>query len=104
RESEERLRLATEAAALGVWDYSPPTGELRWDARCKALFGLTAEAEVSYDGTFLKGLHPDDRARADAAVQAALAQTGSPHFDIEYRTIGIEDGVERWIAAKGSAF
>lgn len=26
---------------------------------------------------------------------------GSGEYEIDYRTIGIEDGVERWIAAKG---
>ncbi|MCZ7009826.1 PAS domain-containing protein, partial [Salmonella enterica] len=40
RDSEARLRLATEAAAIGTWDLHPISGELLWDARCKALFGL----------------------------------------------------------------
>ena len=103
RTSEDRLRLATEAAAIGTWDFNPVTGELRWDARCKTLFGLPPDAEVTYDGVFLAGLHPDDRDRTDRAVQAALAPGGSPHYDIEYRTIGLGDGVERWIAATGDA-
>jgi len=102
-ESEDRLRLAVEAAAIGAWDFNPVTGELRWDERCKALFGLSADAPVTYEGAFLAGLHPDDRERVDRAVQAAISPGGFPYYDIEFRTIGIEDGVERWIAAKGSA-
>lgn len=103
RDSEDRLRLATEAAAIGTWDLNPATGELRWDAQCKALFGLPANAEVTYETAFLAGLHPEDRARAQAAVEVAISPEGSPDYEIEYRTIGLEDGVERWIAAKGSA-
>ncbi|MFC7735170.1 PAS domain-containing protein [Roseomonas sp. GCM10028921] len=61
-------------------------------------------APVSYEGTFLAGLHPEDRARADAAVSAALDPAGTASFDTEYRTIGLSDGVERWVAAKGEAF
>jgi PAS domain S-box-containing protein len=76
---------------------------LRWDARCKALFGLPPEAEVTYEGASLAGLHPDDRVRTHAAVQRAIEPGGDGAYDIEYRTIGIEDGVERWIAATGGA-
>lgn len=101
---EARLRLATEAAEIGTWDYDPASNTLRWDVRCKQLFGLSAEAMVTYEGSFLAGIHPDDRERAHAAVQRAIDSEGSGHYDIEYRTIGIEDGRERWIAASGRAF
>ncbi len=103
RESEALLRLATEAAAIGIWDYHPISGDLRWDRRCRELFGISQDTALSYEGTFLAGLHPDDRERIDAAVQAALAPTGSGFYSVEFRTIGIEDGVERWLAASGNA-
>ncbi|WP_313436397.1 PAS domain-containing protein [Novosphingobium sp.] len=101
RESEERARLATEAAAIGTWNLDLRSGELRWDARTKALFGLSPKAAVTYEGTFLNGLHPDDRAATEAAVAAAIAPGGTGQYHIEYRTLGIEDGVERWVAARG---
>lgn len=101
RDSAERLRLATDAASIGTWDYNPVTGQLRWDDKCKAFFGLPPEAEISYDGAFLAGLHPDDRGRADQAVQMALDPSHSGQFHLEYRTVGIRDGKERWIAASG---
>jgi PAS domain S-box-containing protein len=100
RESEERLRIATEAAAIGTWDFDPVSGTLRWDDRCKALFGLPPTADVDYD-VFLAGLHPDDREATDRAVRAALDPDGPGSYDVEYRTVGIEDGVGRWIAATG---
>jgi PAS domain S-box-containing protein len=100
RASEERLRLATDAASIGTWDFNPITGQLRWDDKCKALFGLPSETEITYD-TFLRGLHPDDRVRADQAVKDALSRSeGSSRFSIEYRTIA-SNGVERWVAAAG---
>jgi PAS domain S-box-containing protein len=103
REQAERLKLALEAADIGTWDFNPVTGALRWDARCKALFGLPPEVEVDY-ATFLTGLHPEDRESANAAVQRAFDPTGPGKFDTEYRTVGLQDGVERWIAARGRAF
>jgi PAS domain S-box-containing protein len=102
-EAAERLSLATKAAGIGTWDYDPVNNILRWDARCKEVFGLSPDAEVSYEGAFLKGIHPEDRERAHDAVSAALAPHSPATYNIEFRTIGIEDGVERWIAATGDA-
>jgi PAS domain S-box-containing protein len=102
RESEERLRLATEAADVGIWDFDPATGTLIWDTGVKRHFGLPPDAQIAGYQTFLAGLHPDDRARVDAAVQAAL-QPGGQDYDIVYRTVGLEDRQERHIAARGRA-
>ncbi len=99
----QRLQLATEATALGTWDYFPPSGSLVWDSRCKELFGLPPDAAVDYD-VFLAGLHPDDRERTDQTVKRALDPAGDGTMDIEYRTIGIVDRQERWIRANGRAF
>ena len=103
RDSEERLRLALESAELGAWDYNPATGELKWDIRCKAMFGLSPSAAVDYD-VFLQGLHPDDRSSTHLVVQQALNPASGGKYDIEYRTVGLEDGIERWISANGKAF
>lgn len=101
--SRDKLELATRAARMGQFDYWPQTGQLEWDDRCRALFGLSPGAAVSYETAFLAGLHPDDRSEADAAVRAALDPAGTGVFDTEYRTIGIEDGVDRYIHAQGMA-
>ncbi len=102
-ESEDRLRLAVEAVHAGTFDFYPFSGELRWSDRCKELFGLAPAAQVDFE-TFKRGLHPDDRDRTVAAVERALAPGSDGRFDVEYRTIGLEDGKERWIAAKGLVF
>jgi PAS domain S-box-containing protein len=102
RESEERLRLTLKSAALGAWDFNPTTNLLRWDDQCKAMFGLSPDAEVNYN-IFLAALHPEDCDRIHQTVLFALSPESDGEIDIEYRAIGIEDGVERWVAAKGKA-
>ncbi len=102
-ESDKRLRLAVEAAKLGTWDFNPVTGDLKWNEHSKAMFGLPLEAAVSNE-TFLAGLHPEDREQTDKNVQRALNPESGGEFDTEYRTVGIEDGIERWVRAKGRAF
>lgn len=101
--SESRLRLATSAASIGTWDYDPIRDILRWDDRCKAMFGLPADADVTYEGSFVPGLHPEDRDHVTAEVRNALSPDGDGQYDVEYRIIRNQDGVERWVAARGGA-
>jgi PAS domain S-box-containing protein len=62
QESEQQLRLASESAKLGLWHWNVERDILTWTDRCKALFGLPADIEMSYQ-VFLDALHPDDRQR-----------------------------------------
>ncbi len=100
---EAELRIAIEANGLGIFDYYPLNGELHWSHRAKEHFGLSPDAHVNYN-VFLVGLHPEDRERVDRMMQNALERENNGKYDMEYRTIGIEDGKERWIAARGQAF
>ena len=99
REREERLRMAVESAAIGTWDFDPWSGSLKWSDRCKAMFGLPPDAEMSYD-VFLDRLHPDDRERTDNAVKQALSYDADGRYEIDYRSLW-PDGTVRWIVAKG---
>jgi PAS domain S-box-containing protein len=104
RESEDRLRLAVESAELGTWDFNPVTGALTWSDRTRSLFGLPPGTPVTYE-SFLARLHPDDRDRTHQGVVRALDPNhGGGEYDVEYRTVGEGDDVERWIRATGRAF
>jgi PAS domain S-box-containing protein len=98
--SEEQLRLATEAAEVGLWDVDMLTDTLFWPPRVKAMFGISPDRSVSMTD-FYAGLHPDDRAVTSAVFAAAVDPSRRSLYDVEYRTIGKEDGVIRWVAAKG---
>ncbi|HWE79707.1 MAG TPA: response regulator [Pseudolabrys sp.] len=103
QESEQQLRLATEAAEIGLWDLDNVTGALFWPPRVKAMFGISADVPVSMDD-FYAALHPDDRPGTVAAFAAACDPEQRALYDVEYRALGREDGVIRWVAAKGRAF
>lgn len=100
REREEQLRLATEAAEVGLWDVDLITDTLYWPARVKAMFGISEDVPVSM-ADFYSGLHPEDRQRTSDAFAAALDPARRALYDVEYRTVGKEDGLIRWVAAKG---
>ena len=99
-DSEERLRLAVEHAEIGFWDLDVVNATLFWPGRVKAMFGISAEVPVSL-ADFYEGLHPDDREATGAAFASALDPERRALYDVEYRTIGREDGIVRWVAAKG---
>jgi PAS domain S-box-containing protein len=102
RESQDRLRLATEAADIGTFDFFPKTRELQFSERSRDLFGIPPETEVTYE-TYLNGVHPDDRHIVHETVQRVRQPGSTGRFDIEYRVIGIQDGKERWVAERGRA-
>ena len=102
RRSEEQLRLATESSEVGLWDVDVVADKLYWPGRVKAMFGISADVEVSM-ADFYAGLHPEDVAHTTASYAAACDPAVRSLYDAEYRTIGKEDGQIRWIAAKGRA-
>ncbi|HEX5745814.1 MAG TPA: PAS domain S-box protein [Archangium sp.] len=99
-QSETRLRLALDSAGLGAWSYELATGQHHWDARAKELFGLPPEAPVDLE-VWRAATHPEDRAWVAAGVRRALAGEAGGSFSAEYRTVGAQDGVLRWIASRG---
>ena len=98
--NEERLRLALDVAEIGQWHVDNDTGTMFWPPRVKAMFGISSDVPVTLED-YYNGLHPDDREKTLAAYRAASDARERPLYDVEYRTIGKEDGVVRWVAAKG---
>ena len=101
QESEDRLRLAIEAANIGTFDYYPLTGELRFSDRAKAIFGASVEGEFDYR-MYMQGFHPADKQLPGETV-ARLRSGAADRYEIEYRTIGLDDGQERWVGERGRA-
>ena len=101
--SEGALRLATEVAGIGTWDVDVVRQTVVWNDQTKAMFGISPDQPYSFDD-FYAGLHPDDRAATVTAFTAQLDPGLRTPYDVEYRTVGKEDGVVRWVAAKGTAF
>jgi len=100
RESEARLRLALDATGAGTFDFYPQSGKMIWSDIAKSQFGVSPETEVDFD-MFLRAVHPDDRERVIEERHSISLPGGGGQLASEFRIIGIEDGRERWIAARG---
>ncbi len=55
----------------------------------------------AFDAATDAWFHPDDRDETSRAYAAAADPERRALYDVEYRTIGKEDGLIRWVAAKG---
>lgn len=104
--TEDTLKLSLLAANLGTFDFDLENGKLTWDERCRTLFGISHDKEVSYETDFAGGLHPDDRQRILDFVSNEVfnKELSNGDCDVEYRTIGVEDKRIRWIRAMGKAY
>ncbi len=98
RESEERLRLAHEAANSGAWEWDLRTGENVWSEELWRVYGLEPHGvRPSYEA-WLQLVHPDDQQRAEQTVQNA-ARNGT-ELECEFR-VRDPDGAERWLLSRG---
>jgi signal transduction histidine kinase len=100
RDSEERARLAIELVGLGTWRYDPGADRVLPDARMREIWGLPPAGGDPTLKDALARIHPDDRARVEAAVAVALDPEGPGTYAVETRLVW-PDGQTRWVMAQG---
>ncbi|NMO22930.1 PAS domain-containing protein [Pyxidicoccus fallax] len=100
RDSQDRLRLALEAAALGTWDLDYTTGQRNYSDRALEQLGLAPGTPLTSE--ILRWCAPpEDHPRLDAALQAAHDPNGDGAFRLEFRVVGPRVPRERWLLARG---
>lgn len=97
--SEARLRLALEAARMGIWEIrlDRPVFSATWSDGLAALTGLPRCNQPTTAPEILALIHPEDRERVAQAVMAT-ARDDEP-LAVEVRTR--RDGAWRWILLVG---
>lgn len=103
--SEERLNMACEAANIGIHDHDLITNTVRWDKKIYDIWGIDQELQsITYE-IFEEGLHPDDRARVRAEIEASAAKgEKAEDLRIEYRVRNKKNSKVCWIEATGRTF
>lgn len=100
RDSEERFRLAAQAAGLGIWDYNASQDRREWSDEFKAMLGLPSHAAPSID-TALSCVVPDDRSKLLALIGAVRAGHTGHRFETLVRIRRVDTGAERWMKTAG---
>ncbi|MUL35051.1 response regulator [Gloeocapsopsis dulcis] len=101
RVSEERLRLALDAAHMGTWDWDLLNHKIRYSGTAAANIGIADNGVIETYESFLESVHPEDRQALKQIIAAAIAQ--QTDYEVEFRVIWA-DGSIHWIAAKGQVY
>jgi PAS domain S-box-containing protein len=100
RESEERLRLATQAGRMYTYDWDVATDIITRTPEYREVLG-SAEPVTFTRQQFLDKLHPDDRPKMRALISSLTPQ--NPNGDITYR-LQVSEGKFVWLRSSGLAF
>jgi len=101
RESEERLRLALDAARADTWSWDVASGRVTSsDERCDRPGQRLGTVDTGFDA-WIASIHPEDRGQVRQALHETLVAQ-KPEYRIEFRVVHPEEGT-RWIAGMGRA-
>ncbi|MDB6175694.1 MAG: hypothetical protein JWL59_5005 [Chthoniobacteraceae bacterium] len=94
----EKLSIALEAASLGTWEWNTAARRGIWSDRCKAMCGLPADAEMSFEQAMM-AVHPEDQGFVSKSFENAINE--HVDCDIEYRTLWPDGKTVRWLSLRG---
>jgi PAS domain S-box-containing protein len=93
-ENEARLRLAIDAAKLGIWEYDATTDRVSGTAELYRILGFGDTSHVTR-ADLVSRYYPGEQQQVAAAWEQALAR-GERYFQVEYRYLW-PDGQVRWL-------
>jgi PAS domain S-box-containing protein len=95
--SQRRLQHTLDMVGLGTFVWDLIENRMEGDARLLELFGIERTSSADLRSAMRTAIHPQDRARHDAAVAQALDPHGPGTLREELRLDGPE-GDERWLS------
>jgi diguanylate cyclase (GGDEF)-like protein/PAS domain S-box-containing protein len=101
KRSEERLALAAEGAADGLWEWDLRTQEFYVSARWRAMLGLPASAGIGRPDLWVGRVHPEDLPSLKQSLDGHFSG-GAEYFQHEHR-LRHEDGSYRRFHCRGVA-
>lgn len=101
RESEERLRLALDAAEMGSWELDASSRRLMRVGQADQIFGFTQEVFSGSLDAFIQRVHDDDRTAVSDEFNRVLEENA--FCQVEFRSVR-PGGRVRWLKVQGKAF
>lgn len=100
-ESEQRYQLATDAADLGIWDYTVGSEKTFYSRRWKSMLGYYPDELNDSFSIWEELLHPEDKDRMTHAV-ANFLNSDLRIFEAEFR-LKHKNGHYIWIRSRATA-
>lgn len=98
RSSEERLRLALDAAGMAVWDFDIRTGHEVWNDQCYRMLGYEPGEIAPCADAWMRHVHPEERTKISESFNVSLAH--GTEISNEHRIID-RNGRQKWVAVRG---
>lgn len=99
RETADRLRLASEAAGFGTYDYHPAAGQVYWSPYLRHMVGIDGDEPLTLDRA-LAVIHPDHHDVVRQHIDGYSPEEG--RREIEFKIVR-PDGEVRWLLDRGQA-
>jgi PAS domain S-box-containing protein len=99
RESEQRLELALEGGAIGLWDWNLKTGRAvlgEWATRMRRNVGYEQPPNIR---NWKRAVHPDDWEKVSEVLNGHLSGR-LPFYEVEYR-MRTKSGEWKWFRSRG---
>lgn len=103
RESEERLRMASESVKLGTWEYFPATKKMVWSDEARKILGVSHEFIPTKEFVF-ENMHPEDLESIIKEVSDVMGSEGKSEFQISPRIYRATDKQLRWLKVRGKIY
>lgn len=81
----ERIKLATDAGQIGIWEWDLARNRLHWDFRMFDLYGIRSGPGETTVEQWKASLHAEDHDRALRELERAVS--GLQKFDCEFRIV-----------------
>src|SRR5258708_5333935 len=99
RESEAHVRLAMDAAQMGMWYWECDTDRFTYSDGLNVLFGRPGESQLVDYRVLQQRMHPEDHELFEATLRHAIKH-GSD-FQVDFRVVW-PDGSVHWVANRGN--
>ena len=102
RDSEERLRLATESGRMYAFEWNPRTDIIERSPESQKILGKWPQGKVFTTGQqFIEGIKTDDRQRFIEAIKSVSPD--KPQYKASYRWVRPDQSII-WLEETGKAF
>jgi PAS domain S-box-containing protein len=85
RSAEAHLAMAQRMARMGVWSWSPSSGDMFGSEEFYRIFGIDPDKTRLTREVFLQTIHPEDRTRYESEINTAVAERRN--WELDHRIV-----------------
>lgn len=98
--AEEQLKIALEAANMGIWEWDIKKNTVIWSPDAYQIFKIRKSKPLDFN-SYQKLIHPDDLEHVLKTINDTV--TKGTQYSVQHRILRL-DGAVRWIEALGKVF